>query len=192
MTVGYCDPDDAPIQQWDPSGCTLHEECVDDGVRQPTNPSTSTAVRATIEEQSAIDAFTMDDSINDIDEATQIIFWANARTSNVLSKDFYMDIWIDGGWVGYTTKSLTTSQAWYSKTINGNWSQAQINQLQVRIRSDSVIGTYHLQYCYEVYCEVIYSEVVAGWAHKIYGIDPAHIAKINGIPIEHIAKVMGV
>jgi len=192
MTVGYCDPDDAPVEQWGGDCPTNHEDCVDDAVRQPTNPPTTTEIRASIEEQSAVDQFTMDNSINDISEATQITFWANARTTNTLSRDFYMDIKIAGSWVGYSGKSLTTSQAWYSKTVNGSWTQAQINALQVRVRSDSSIGTYHLQYCYEVYCEVTYSEVPTGYGHKVNGVLPAHIGKINGVPTAHIGKVNGV
>jgi len=192
MTIDYCDPNDAPVQQWNPTGCTNHEDCVDDAVRQPTNPSTSTNIKASVDEQSAVDQFTMDNSITNISEATQIIFWANARCTNLLSKDFYMDIYIAGSWVGYTTKSLTTSQAWYSKTIGGSWSQAQIDALQVRVRSDSSIGTFHLQYCYEVYCEVTYTEPAVGYGHKVNGVAPTNIAKINGVATANIGKVNGV
>lgn len=190
MTVDYCDPNGDVQKEWN-SACGNHYECVDGGVRQPATP-TDDDINALDGNENDIDRFYMDNSIQGVDEVTSVTVWIYGRNSTGERCSVDLQVGSLEPWQGYQSVDMDGSYAWRSKTFNGSWTQANLDDMQVRFKAYSAYGTYDYTRIRAFYCEVTYTEVATGWAHKIYGIDPAHIGKIMGVPRANIAKVNGV
>ena len=188
MTVDYNDPNGDVQKEWE-SSCANHYECIDGGVRQPNAPTTDD-IAALDGNENDIDRFYMDNSIQGVDEVTSVVVWIYGRNST--GEHCLVDLQMGTleAWEGYQTVNMDGSYAWRSKTFNGSWTQANLDDMQVRFKADSIYGTYDYTRIRAFYCEVTYSQ--AGYGHKVQGVAPEHIAKIMGVPKAHIGKVNGV
>ena len=145
------------------------------------------------------ETFGFPDTINDVDEVTQIVVnvhysFINADESPAGS--ITIDVYL-GGWLG--TKTFTKPHGgWEAFTWAGlSASQADLNGLQVKFYAAGLgAGKYIPDSCqvHAVNVDVTYTATggPAGWGHKVKGVLPANIGKINGVLTANIGKVNGV
>jgi len=188
MVVDYCDPDGDITKQWShPSAPADHFQEINDGVRQPTVPS-SDDIAATDGDENAVDQFTMT-SLSNVDEVTQVTVWTygNCTAGEDARVNLYIGAWQGQAWVG-----LGTSGGWRSYTKTGSWTQEQLNAMQVQYQADSVYGKFDGTWIRACYCEITYSEVAVGYGHDYMGVPAANIGSVSGVPTANIASIKGV
>lgn len=186
MVVDYCDPDSAIQERWQATGSPHHDQ-VDDAVRQPGDPGTATYVNAADGDDNDEELFGMT-TLSNVDEVTNVTLWARCKR---IGTDWTMglDIRMGVAWKGFSNITPATTPTWYSLSWNGSWTQSDLDNLAVALKASGSLGKTDVQYCYEVYVAVTYSEVSAGWAHKILGITPS---KFNGMDVGANSKILGI
>lgn len=156
MVTGYVDPNGDVSKQWELPASGTHFDDIDDGVRQPTAPGTSTYIAETTEEAEVQkDVFNMT-SLAGVSEVTQIKVWAYGHADGAASPSCKTRIKIGGVWKTLTNLNFTGSNTWKSATFTGSWTQAQLDALQVELEAD-LDGDMGEVYVYEMYCEVTYT-----------------------------------
>ena len=126
-------------------------------------------------------------TIDDVDEVTNIIIWTQAQTN---AGD--PEIWIQLVWTEAEQQcDLPLEFGWTSNSFDGSWNQEELDALLLHYRANTPDkgNTLFIETAYAV---ITYTAVSAGWGHKFLGIPAANIGKINGIPIANIGKVKGV
>ena len=162
-----------------------HLSVDDPGVEDPDNGDD---VCLTASEVNADDNDLVDlgfPTIANIDEVTNIR--VKSLASSVGGGQPEVDVNM-GGWQGYQECTLPTN--WTSNSFNGNWSQADLDGLQVRYRADVPVklDSNNLDVVYVI---VTYS-VPAGYGHDYMGVPAANIGSVNGVPTANIASIKGV
>lgn len=192
MATGYSDPDGDITTQWNRTGGGAHYLAINDGVRQPTVPSTGSGqtIDALDGDESDIDEFTMDNSITDVAVVTQIVIWTYGFNTPA-NMDGKIRIYI-GGWQTEYTLNFSSSWGWVSVTWNGSWSQAQLNGLQLRYTANSLIGKFDAHIIAAAYAQVTYTVPVVEYGHDFLGVPAANIGSVSGVPTANIDKIKGV
>ncbi len=126
-------------------------------------------------------------TIDDVDEVT-----------NITVKTFGDKITLNpavainmGGWSEQLcTLGDVPFPAWATDSFDGNWSQEDLDGLQVRYRADIADKT-GLNQIYICYVVVTYTQAAEeeGWPHKVLGMTPA---KFNGMEITDGVKILGI
>lgn len=188
MATGITRPDGTEAGGWAGSQSPNHEG-INQGVTQPTAPDAEN-VTANDGDENDVDRYTFDNSIDDVDEVTQIKFWIYVQQNGNTWADINVDL---GGWLGVVRFSPAAGPGWSSQTRAGlSGTQADLDGLRIQLTADSDMGKTAFIAIREIYAEVTYTAVPVGYGHKVNGVAPANIAKVNGILTANIAKVNGV
>lgn len=154
MAVGYIDPDgDGEQLDWTPHPAGDHYACVDDGVRQPTDPGSTDYLVA--DGTDILHASTL----ANVHQATSITIWINWKKNGIST--FTCSIYVGGAWQADQSVPYTGggAQQWNSVTFSGDWSQADIDALKIR---GTVVILTNGVWVYAVYGEVTYTESTPG------------------------------
>ena len=178
-------PNSTPVNQW--FAGRDHTD-VDEEVVQPNAGNQGTDVIAASDimaDDGQIESFGFPDTINDVDEVTNITVWSNG--------------WQDGGnspevkitGEDYVECTLGGAFGWTSDSFDVSWNQSELNALVVTYRADvpNKNDTNTIDVCYVV---VTYSQAAGGWGHKMIGVAGASIGKVSGVLIGNIGKIKGV
>ena len=146
-----------------------------------------------------IETFGFPDTIDDVDEVTQIVvnvYYSTVDADEAPTGSCTIDVYL-GGWLG--TKSFTKPKAggWQAFTWAGlSGSQADLDGLQVKFNAVGLGSGKYLGDVVSVHAvnvDVTYTPTAGGgWGHKVNGVLPANIGKINGVLTANIGKVNGV
>ncbi len=134
-------------------------------------------------------------TIDDVDEVTNITVKTLGEINLSGDGDPEVDINM-GGWQNEGSEpecvlGFMGTPAWETNSFDGSWSQSDLDGLQVKYIADCIPKNSG-NWLDVVYVIVTYTQLGAGYTHKVSGIAPANIAKINGIARANIAKVNGV
>lgn len=174
MATGFCDPNGDVAAGWSEPASGTHYDDVDDAIRQPTQPGTSTYISCDDSDDGAVDTFAME-TIPDVSEVAQVKVWVNGKHAGGGS-DADVNIYI-GGWQTGGALGLTDSKSWKSRIFNGSWTQAQLDGLQVKLTS-SVEEEGEVT-VYEVYAEITYEEEAGGEA-RTATLNPLGLRRFGG------------
>lgn len=160
--TGYIDPvGDGTNTLWSSTGTSFYTE-IDDGVRQPTIPTTSDYIYGYFTDDPTI--YLRMSSISNIQSVSQVVVWIYHKDDSAgqISAQLYDDD-------ETTTRSSETNftqstvDAWHSVTFSGlSLTQAQLDSLSVMLHDTRGGGggrTY--QYVYAMYAEITYTEAAA-------------------------------
>jgi hypothetical protein len=158
--TGYLDLDSDVSVEHVPSTGTSNYSLISGKARQPSSPASGTYITGADILGIPVDEYTVDNTIDNIDTATQVKVWLNAldTASHYLTS---IDIYINGSWVGYQTQD--TPVDWTFFTFSGTYTQADIDNLKIRLKSDPD-GSGDSADCvyYALYVELTYTETVGG------------------------------
>lgn len=158
MPTGYVDPNGDIQKQWASTGAANYTE-IDDGTRQPTAAGTGDYVSATTGQDDIYDMTT----ISGVDTVTSVKLWLYGR-SQTSNNYVALYVYMGGTWSTLQNVAFSSggygSWSWESATFDGNWTQADLNALQVRMKDAYGAGPW-IQVA-ELYGEVTYSLPVIG------------------------------
>jgi len=187
MTLGYIQPnsDNVP-NDWLP--ISTEYTLIDEARGSPNTTDYISATNLTGDDNK-VSEFGFPNTINDVDEVTQIIVYSYGIKVGTPTPE--VDLYIGGGWRGYQECSVTTGWGWVGDTWNGSWTQAELNAVQVRYRAD-VPNKNDVNQISCVYLRVTYTQVVLGYGHDFMGVPAANIDSVNGVPTANIDNIKGV
>lgn len=159
----YLDPDgDNGINNWTPTGCTVHADCIDDAIRQPNTGVDANYLTTTA--QNVLDAHTYSNpgvsgTVSDVE------VWIYGRTGDA---NDYFTITPSGvsGWTPSPANGVTgapgTSNSWVSASWSGlSIDMAEFNSLVITIKSTNSAGPGGLWVAETVYTELTYTGATA-------------------------------
>ncbi len=157
--ASYLDPNnDGATIQWTRSAGTKNYTCIDDAIRQPDMwPGTLDYV-STIT-LGYVDVYTFPDTIQGVDSVSNVTVWVCGNNDGGESPTVDLSVYMGGGWAANQTASLVNDAAWYSKSFNGTWTQADLDNLQVRFTKSGGAG---IASVYIMYVIVTYEFPAAG------------------------------
>lgn len=196
MATADLDPNgDNGTNQWSPSGCSLHHDCVDEG---SGGPDANYLVASDSADAGKIEIFDMEtttvsSSVTQIDVKIYMQVVAQEGVNDLLVSIYdtdgtawETDVGIPMGVAGWKTASFTGL----------SYSQNNINNLLVRITApDNLSNTggsipvADAVWVYTCYATITWT---AGWGHDMTGVANANIGKISGVELANISKVKGV
>lgn len=97
-----------------------------------------------------------------------------------------------GGWQGYQETVLGAGvDAWSTQDFAGNFSQADLDGLQVNYRADTSNkdATNNIDVVYVI---ITYTLLAVGYSHDFMGVPAANIDNVCGVPTANIDKIKGV
>ena len=165
-TDANVDPDaDGVTLEWTPIPSGDHYATIDDGTRQPAVPNLDDyiEINSGAGQDNFADTFYME-TLTGVDSVSSIKIWVYGKTGPA-DDEVHADISLDDGstWVGSgeIIPESTSSAAWFSKTFNGTWTQAQLNTLHTKLIYKFVGGVAIGDTAvYAMYAEITYEEVV--------------------------------
>lgn len=136
MPVSFIDPISDGTAEWTPTPSGTHFSCIDEGTRQPSTPTTADFINAHVSDSSVfpqfIDEFRMNPIAN-VGSVSQVKIWIYGKVNSMFGA-VKGDIKMAGAYIGADLDfGLTTSDSWKSITFNGNWTQADINNMLVKL-----------------------------------------------------------
>lgn len=153
--TGYVDPNGDVSVAWNPTPASTHYTAVDEGARQPSTSSpldlTDYVGSATI---SAVETFSMS-TLTGVSSVSNITVWAYGE-HNAGPNDATPNIYMAGAWTTSVAKfGLTDAPVWKSVSFDGNWSQADLDAMQIKLVISQVTGG--PARVYETYAVVTYA-----------------------------------
>ena len=150
----YTDPNgDVATSGWTPTPAGTHYTTIDEATRQPTVPDTADYISAA--DGGGQDDFNM--TTFTAATVTQIKVWVYGENPGAQAQ-FQGNIYVAGAWQTAGTFSVGTpagSPSWGSITYDGSWTQADLDNLKVRLIRSGINMT--ATKCFAMYAEVTYS-----------------------------------
>jgi len=152
--TGYVDPNGDVTVEWtnnQPTDPTTHYTRIDDGVRQPTAPTTSDYNSGYSTTQ--VEIFNMS-TIANVTTVTNVTVWVYGFTkySAYTQK---VSIYMNGSWKDFVTSPILPSPGtWWSASFDGDWTQADLDNLQVKIMNNNA----QWSGCSAIYAAVTYTQ----------------------------------
>jgi len=157
--AGYVDPDgDAATSGWVPTPSGTHFTTINDAIRQPTVPDTTDYISAgDVGGQDDFDMTTFTTTT-----VTSIKVWVYGENP-AAQAIFQGNIYVAGAWqtAGTFTVGLPGSPSWGSITYDGSWTQADLDNLKVRLIRSGINIT--ATKCFAMYAEVTYTGLTGWW-----------------------------
>lgn len=167
-------------------------DSINDVELQPAGSGDATYLEGWVGDNNSVYKCGFPDTITDVDEVSNVTVWCWGYE---VGGDPEITINIDGveeAWQECTLPTGAGNDDWTSNSYNGAWTQANLDSLEVWLRSDSPVKN-DIDKFSVVYVVITYSQVAAGWAGGDFiGVVNANISIISGVAIADIDNVKGV
>jgi len=193
MVVGDVYPDGDITTEWQVNPPVNHFFTIDEdkGV-----PSMSDQIFCWHQDDNKTDTFHMDDSIQGIEEYTQVkvyIYVINMHSPSPQPRK--INIYVNGGWLiaKDISPGLESWQSFIWGSLSGN--QASLDALRVTVQTFNMVDDKITDDAIQIgamYAEITYSVAEVGYQHDFMGVPAANIDSVNGIPSANIDTIKGV
>lgn len=161
------------------------------------SPNVADYIRCDHDDDFKQDSFQFDNSIQGIEEYTQVKVWLYKKLidgDGIIAPSPTVNIWVNGGWLVAKPISISPN-TWESYTwagLSGN--QTSLNDLRVMVNA-GMLSTGKIVddqiFVYTMYAEITYTLAAVGYGHDFLGIPAANIDNIMGIPTANIDNICG-
>lgn len=156
--TNYLDPDSDISASWSGctgTGCPIHWDTIDDGVRQPATPDVTNYITSTV--GSVTDDLGMT-TLPNVDVVSDVMIWIYTDRQSG-GTNFWVDISDGTTWQGVQSFSPPNGPGWVSVPWTAlSWNQNQLDNMQVRMYGTWGGGKSVLAYA--MYAEVTYTELI--------------------------------
>lgn len=150
--------DDGSITQWQTQSGSDHYAMVDDVIVEPTIDGTNTWVLADWTNDNDIDEFIMSNTSENIAYITKIRMWLLAKDPEERgATEVRCNIKVGGSWQTEKMFEITDDEGnwvWFSLDWEGDWTKGDIDDLEVRIKSETSMSKSEAAQISVIYCDI--------------------------------------
>jgi len=154
MPTTYLDPDGDITNQWTKSTGTVSWSLLDDAVRQPTAPTTGSD-RLTTTTDAQVTEVTLTSLALGTGSVVSVIAWWHGANGSATKSSVDLALYTGATQLAVTTITSTT-ETWYSVTYTGPLTQAELDDLRIRLTYHETSSTTTVAIANEVYAEALW------------------------------------